>query len=119
MLHFSPKLVARPKVLNCTQITMRITLIVKRLFRLFPVMLGVLLIVFSLMHLAPGDPVELMMGEAGHVTEEEIQQLKAQYGLDKPLYVQLIKYIANASVGHLGVSFGSSPTFSSIRTMPS
>ncbi|HIE30423.1 TPA: ABC transporter permease [Candidatus Poribacteria bacterium] len=84
---------------------MRIILILKRILRLFPVTLGVLLIVFSLMHLAPGDPVELMMGEAGHVTEEEIQQLRTQYGLDKPLYVQFLKYIAKASVGDLGVSF--------------
>ena len=84
---------------------MRLTLILKRILRLFPVMFGVLLIVFSLMHLAPGDPIELMMGEAGHVTEEEIQQLRAQYGLDKPLYAQFIKYIANAARGNLGASF--------------
>jgi len=80
-------------------------LILKRILRLFPVMFGVLFIVFSLMHLAPGDPVELMMGEAGHVTEEEIQRLRAQYGLDKPLYEQFIKYIANAARGNLGASF--------------
>ena len=84
---------------------MRFTLILKRILRLFPVMFGVLLIVFSLMHLAPGDPVELMMGEAGHVTEEEIQQLRAQYGLDKPLYAQFIKYISKIARGNLGTSF--------------
>ena len=84
---------------------MRFTLILKRILRLFPVMFGVLLIVFSLMHLAPGDPVELMMGEAGHVTEEEIQRLRTQYGLDKPLYKQFIMYIANAARLDMGTSF--------------
>ena len=84
---------------------MSLTLILKRILRLFPVMLGVLLIVFSLMHLAPGDPIELMMGEAGHVTEEEIQRLRTQYGLDKPLYKQFIMYILNAARFDLGTSF--------------
>lgn len=80
-------------------------IIIRRLIRLIPTMLGVAFIVFMLMHLAPGDPVELMMGKAGHVTEEEIQELRREYGLDRPLYEQFFTFIANAIRGNFGRSF--------------
>jgi len=80
-------------------------IIARRLIRLIPTMLGVAFIVFMMMHLAPGDPVELMMGEGGHVTEEEIQKIRAEYGLDKPLYAQFGSFVVNAAKGNFGRSF--------------
>ena len=80
-------------------------IITRRLIRLIPTMLGVGLIVFLMMQLAPGDPIELMLGESGNVTEEEIQRLRSEYGLDKPLYQQFLSFIANAVRGNFGRSF--------------
>ena len=60
--------------------------IIKRLLQIIPVFLGVTLIAFSLIHLAPGDPARTMLGQ--HATQQEIDQIRAKYGLDQPLYVQ-------------------------------
>lgn len=57
------------------------------------------------MHLTPGDPVELMMGQAGHVTKEEIELLREQYHLDKPLIEQYWLFVKNIFRGDMGVSY--------------
>ena len=53
---------------------------------LIPVLLGVSVVIFSIVHLAPGDPAEVMLGPSA--TQEEITNLREQLGLTKPLYVQ-------------------------------
>ena len=58
----------------------------KRLMFLIPVLLGVSVVIFSIVHLAPGDPAEVMLGPSA--TQEEISSLREQLGLTKPLYVQ-------------------------------
>ena len=59
--------------------------VIKRLVSLVPVLIGVTILVFSIMHLSPGDPAKIMLGPKA--TEESIKALNAQLGLDQPLYV--------------------------------
>lgn len=67
------------------------------------VLFGVLVVVFALVHLVPGDPVRLALGT--RYTEEAYQALRAASGLDRPLLEQFFSYIGGALTGDLGVSF--------------
>lgn len=84
---------------------MRFAKILERILATIPIMLGVALIVFLFMRLTPGDPIDLMMGEAGNVSKEEEDALRAQMNLDKPIYVQLKDYVIQLSKGDMGNSF--------------
>lgn len=79
--------------------------IAQRLLQLIPVLIGVSFIVFLTMHLTPGDPVEHMLGQAGHITQEQLDQLRAHYGLDRPLALQYALFVANAARGDFGPSY--------------
>jgi peptide/nickel transport system permease protein len=76
--------------------------IVKRLLQIIPVVLGVTLIAFALIHLAPGDPVRTMLGQ--HATQQEMDDIRAKYGLDQPLYVQYFIWLNDVLHGDLGRS---------------
>ncbi|MGB4862045.1 MAG: ABC transporter permease [Tepidiformaceae bacterium] len=76
--------------------------IVRRLLWAVPVLFVISVVVFSMMRLAPGDPVDAILGQ--RYTEEQAAVLKAKYGYDKPLPVQYVKYMANLAHGDLGVS---------------
>jgi peptide/nickel transport system permease protein len=76
--------------------------IIKRLLQIIPVILGVTLIAFALIHLAPGDPVRTMLGQ--HATQQEIDEIRAKYGLDQPLYVQYFIWLGDVLKGDLGRS---------------
>jgi len=76
--------------------------IIKRLLQIIPVILGVTLIAFALIHLAPGDPVRTMLGQ--HATQQEIEDIRAKYGLDQPLYVQYFIWLGDVLQGDLGRS---------------
>ena len=75
------------------------------------VILGVILIIavmvlnFFLLQAAPGDVVDAMLAEAGGGDPELAARLRKQYGLDQPLYIQLIKYLGQVCRGDLGYSF--------------
>lgn len=84
---------------------MRTIKIVERVLITIPIMLGVALIVFLFMRLTPGDPVDLMMGSEGSVSEEEIATLKAEMNLDKPIHIQLATYVKDVLQGDLGNSY--------------
>jgi ABC-type dipeptide/oligopeptide/nickel transport system permease component len=77
----------------------------QRLLQLIPVLLGVSFIVFLTMHLTPGDPIEHMLGQAGRITQEQIDELRAHYGLDRPLAVQYGLFLRNAAAGNFGPSY--------------
>jgi len=77
----------------------------QRLLQLIPVLIGVSFIVFLTMHLTPGDPIEHMLGQAGRITQEQIDELRAHYGLDRPLLVQYGLFLRNAARGDLGPSY--------------
>ncbi len=76
--------------------------IIKRLLQIIPVVLGVTLIAFALIHLAPGDPVRTMLGQ--HATQQEIDEIRVKYGLDQPLYVQYFIWLGDVIQGDLGRS---------------
>lgn len=84
---------------------MRHVKIIERVLLTIPIMIGVALLVFLFMRLTPGDPVDMMMGDAGNVSEKEIEALTAELYLDKPLHVQLTMYLSDLVRGDLGESY--------------
>lgn len=74
----------------------------KRLLGVAPVVFGVLLLTFLLVHLVPGDPVEVMLGESA--TAVDRSQLRAELGLDRPLAVQFADYLSRLAHGDFGRS---------------
>lgn len=76
--------------------------IVKRLLSVIPVMIVVGVVVFLLIHLTPGDPAAVILGP--NATVEEVRNLRAQLGLDRPIYVQLLAWFSNVMRGNLGDS---------------
>ncbi|MGI5839886.1 MAG: ABC transporter permease [bacterium] len=83
---------------------MRWIKIVERILATVPVMLGVALIVFLFMHLTPGDPVDLLMGNDGNVSEAEMAVLREEFNLDLPLSEQLALFFRDVARGDLGQS---------------
>ncbi|HEX2011400.1 MAG TPA: ABC transporter permease, partial [Roseateles sp.] len=77
----------------------------RRLLQLLPVVLGIALLNFLVLQLAPGDVVDVLAGEAGAATPEAMAQLRAQFGLDQPLSVQLGHYLGRLAQGDLGYSY--------------
>ena len=84
---------------------MRAVKILERVLITFPIMLGVAVVVFFFMRLTPGDPVDIMMGQAGGVSVGEMEQLRREFNLDQPLHVQLWLFLSNAATGDLGYSY--------------
>ncbi len=76
--------------------------LVRRLLLLVPVLMGVSVIVFLVLHLAPGDPAEIMLGS--QATQEDRMRLRADLGLDDPLHVQYGRWLAHVAHGDLGRS---------------
>jgi ABC-type dipeptide/oligopeptide/nickel transport system permease component len=76
--------------------------LLRRLLLTIPVLLGVATLVFSLIHLVPGDPVQTMLGESA--APQEIARVRTQLGLDRPLYVQYWLFLKGVAKGDLGVS---------------
>ena len=77
----------------------------RRLLNAVPVLLGIAVLNFLLMQLAPGDAVSVLAGESGGAPPEYIEQLRREYGLDQPILVQLGLYIKNLLSLNLGHSF--------------
>jgi len=75
---------------------------ISRLFGFFTVILGVLVLTFLLIHLVPGDPVEVMLGDSASVTDREA--LREQLGLNQPLLTQFGTYLNKLAHGDLGHS---------------
>ena len=78
---------------------------IKRLLGVVPVVFGVVLLTFLLVHAVPGDPVEVMLGES--VSSADRIQLRADLGLDQPIYTQFGIYLNKLAHGDLGVSIHS------------
>jgi peptide/nickel transport system permease protein len=76
--------------------------IIRRLLILIPVLLGMTIIVFSIIHAIPGDPAETILGEKA--TQESKAALRTELGLDKPWYVQYGAYVSKLVHGDLGQS---------------
>jgi len=76
-----------------------------RLLQAVPVILGVTILCFLMLQLAPGDLAEVLAGESGGASPGYIEELRARYGLDKPILVQLFVYVKNVFLFDLGFSF--------------
>jgi len=76
--------------------------VLKRLFSTIPVLIGISLVVFFLLRALPGDPAEVIAGEMA--TQEEVEAIRSQLGLDKPIFVQYAIFITKLAVLNLGKS---------------
>ncbi len=77
--------------------------VVKRFFGAVLVVIGVTILTFFLVHLAPGNPIQASLGQ--HVGPAEVKQLSHAYGLDQPLINQYVTYLGGLLHGNLGPSF--------------
>ncbi|QUL98683.1 MAG: ABC transporter permease [Candidatus Fermentithermobacillus carboniphilus] len=77
--------------------------VVRRLLQMIPLLIGISIINFTIMHLAPGDPV-LLLSER-NATPEELARIRALYGLDEPIHVQYVKWLGHVLKGDFGRSF--------------
>lgn len=84
---------------------MSLSFLLRRLFYGLLLMLGVVILNFLLIRMVPGDPAVVIAGEMGGATEEMLESIREEYGLNKPLLVQLGIYIGNIAQGDLGESF--------------
>ena len=76
--------------------------IVRRLLGAIPVLLGLSIVLFSFVHLLPGDPATAILGQ--HATAERIATMRRYLGLDDPLYIQYVGYLGNLLRGDFGAS---------------
>lgn len=76
-----------------------------RLLLAVPVILGIVVLNFFLIHLAPGDAASVLAGETGAATPEYMAQLRHKFGLDQPLSLQFLHYLLNMAHFDLGYSF--------------
>lgn len=79
-----------------------LVLTVNRLFWFIPTLLGLLIITFTITHIIPADPIAFIAGD--NATAEQIADLKAKFGVDKPVPIQLWNYIIGVFQGDLGIS---------------
>ena len=84
---------------------MNTSYILRRLFYGLLLMLGVVMLNFLLIRLAPGDPAVVIAGEMGGATEEMLESIREEYGLNKPVLTQLWIYVVNVAQFDLGESF--------------
>jgi peptide/nickel transport system permease protein len=80
----------------------RTAAILQRLVQLIPVLLGITVVTFVLLRLAPGDPARLLVGD--RASAATVAAVRHQYGLDQPLPVQFFTYLGNLLNGDLGLS---------------
>lgn len=76
---------------------------IQRILVSIPVMLGVVFLIFLMLNVVPGNPIEAMLGE--HASQSVIDRMSRYYGLDQPVYVQFLIYVKNLLRGDLGVSY--------------
>src|SRR5829696_8667336 len=77
--------------------------ILRRLLLAVPTLIGVLVVTFLLLYVAPGDPVQAMVGERADA--ETIARLRAELHLDDPLPEQFVRYVGGVLQGDLGTSY--------------
>jgi ABC-type dipeptide/oligopeptide/nickel transport system permease component len=79
------------------------TYLIKRLAGTIPVLLLISLLVFLLIHAAPGDPTLMLLGEETNAAE--VATARERWGLDRPLYIQYLKFVSSTLTGEFGKSF--------------
>ena len=82
----------------------------RRIIQAVPILLGVSLVVFGLVHIVPGNPIDMLMPP--EASPEVIAQMKAAFGFDQPLYVQYLLWLGRALRGDFGLSvFNATPVW--------
>ncbi|MGA3400571.1 MAG: ABC transporter permease [Acetobacteraceae bacterium] len=79
-----------------------LAMIARRCLWMPPTLLGLVLLVFAISHVIPSDPARVMAGE--NAPPEQVAALRAKYGLDRPLPVQFVRYVADVARGNMGIS---------------
>jgi ABC-type dipeptide/oligopeptide/nickel transport system permease component len=77
--------------------------ILRRALQAIPLIVCIIALNFTLIHVAPGDPIDLIVKEGAN--ETMIKMLRQEFGLDKPFHIQLLSYIRSVFTGNLGYSF--------------
>jgi ABC-type dipeptide/oligopeptide/nickel transport system permease component len=77
--------------------------ILRRILQIIPVLIGVTLLLFILLYIIPEDPARLILQKGA--TEQALENLRVKMGIDKPLYVQYWRYVAQLARGDLGMSY--------------
>ncbi|ELY47978.1 ABC transporter permease [Natronorubrum bangense] len=90
--------------------------ILKRLLMTVPILFGVSVITFALVHLTPGDAISQMVAQNPNVSRAEEAQIRAQYGLDGPVWEQYATWIGNVLAGNFGDVYGSNQTAAGVIT---
>jgi peptide/nickel transport system permease protein len=78
--------------------------LMRRVAGTIPVIILISLLVFLLVHAAPGDPADLLLSD--EATPQDIAEARVRWGLDQPVYIQYLRFLFNALQGDLGTSFG-------------
>src|SRR3982751_3309800 len=84
---------------------MKLRYVGSRLIKTLLVTVAVVFLSFFMIHAVPGDAATVMAGQAGYADEAYMKNLRAEYGLDQPLPVQLWAYVSRVAQGDLGTSF--------------
>ncbi|MFW6273700.1 MAG: ABC transporter permease [Halanaerobium sp.] len=92
-----------------------ISYISRRLLILIPLLIAISIVVFFMIHLIPGDPVQLMLGDKG--SEEDAARIRAELGFDQPLHIQYFNFLTNMLQGDFGRSIRNrNPVINEIRS---
>ena len=87
--------------------------VLRRLFLVIPIMIGVVFIVFTIIDLTPGDPAKMMLGQ--HANPDSVRLLREKLGLDQPFPVRFGRYVLNALKLDFGISYrNQEPVFDEI-----
>ncbi|MEO7743392.1 MAG: ABC transporter permease [Usitatibacter sp.] len=79
--------------------------VIRRLLQLVPVLLAIATLNFFLLQIAPGDAADIIAGQSGHATPEFVAALRAEFGLDQPMWKQYLLYLGKLVTLDLGYSF--------------
>ena len=77
--------------------------LLRRVIATIPVVVLISLLVFLLIHAAPGDPADLLLSD--EASPQDIADARRRWGLDQPVYIQYLRFLANIASGDLGTSF--------------
>ena len=78
--------------------------VIRRIFQMVPILLGISVVVFALLAAAPGDQVDLLLSGIPNITPDDVTRLKHVYGLDQPVHVRYVKWLERAAQGDFGWS---------------
>lgn len=81
-----------------------LSFVARRVLQAIPTLVGIAILNFLLLQLAPGDLASVLAGESGGSSREYIDEIRQKFGLDQPIYIQLLAYLKNLAMGDFGYS---------------